>query len=622
MKGEQGEAKVLESITQLLRAPKGEDNFFIIPKYKIPSLTGPVESDLILIHPVFGLFIIEVKNWKSMDSLNDHNSPFDQVFEYRNLLLSHVEDKLKNIPINIEPRVIFPSISKEDGDKFFSGNPQLSAFQDITFFADQLTDAQSFDSFFLAKKAVIPNKKAFLKLSELFLDRETIKSCEDRILPVITKDEVMFFDYKQLSILDGYTGGFRIIRGVAGTGKTIIMTNFVANRLKKDPSENFMVLAFNRRLVDSIKEDFSDSEIKNNVDVLSLQELLKRIKFDEEIIGGENAKFAAKMEALKSEAATREFRKKFKAAIESNPIDYFMCDETQDMPPNIMRVIYEVVHDCIFFIDEAQRFFNHSMTSISEVFHHPEFDEKISMRGRVKNLKNVYRTPSNIAKTAFSLLGHDKGLNDYYKKSYYLKRSFVDDINFVLEDGRISIGEFATYTQVADLVKTIDCDNIVVLTSYSKAVDGLNLKFKREGIDHRCEAMTYKSIKGLEGKTIVLHNFIDFLEKARDEMLFRSVYVVLTRALENLYVAIPASYRSDSPKIQLIIDQIRNDAKNIPAAKQITVNVVPKKSNSSLTKVKHKLAKLSPSFAEAKDKTEFVVAASQLFALVAGLFTG
>jgi len=35
---------------------------------------------------------------------------------------------------------------------------------------------------------------------------------KQKIIPIITKDEVMFFDHKQLSIMNGYTGGFLVIR--------------------------------------------------------------------------------------------------------------------------------------------------------------------------------------------------------------------------------------------------------------------------------------------------------------------------------------------------------------------------------------------------------------------------
>lgn len=66
-KGNQGETLVLESITKLLRNDdKKETNFFIIPKVQIEDGNTSREIDIVLLHPLFGLFIIEVKNWDKL----------------------------------------------------------------------------------------------------------------------------------------------------------------------------------------------------------------------------------------------------------------------------------------------------------------------------------------------------------------------------------------------------------------------------------------------------------------------------------------------------------------------------------------------------------------------------
>lgn len=90
---------------------------------------------------------------------------------------------------------------------------------------------------------------------------------KQKIIPIITKDEVMFFDHKQLSIMNGYTGGFRVIRGVAGTGKTMILANFVANRFERDENKKFLVLCFNKNLAQNIKSSFGDKFINKNIAV-------------------------------------------------------------------------------------------------------------------------------------------------------------------------------------------------------------------------------------------------------------------------------------------------------------------------------------------------------------------
>lgn len=617
IKGNEGEDEVLLSITQLLRNSDKEDNFFLLQKVKIPDMTRVVEIDLLLLHPTLGIYVIEVKNWKSLEYLNQQNNPFEQITEYRNLLLSFLSEKMGKVPINIEPRVIFPSISKSETDSFYKNNAYYSNFNHHTFFKDEIKSKNLFQSFFNSSNGVIPNKKEFMQVASLLMNKESIKKSKDKIIPVITKDEILFFDHKQLSILNGYSGGFRIIRGVAGTGKTIILTNFIQNKLEIDSKNKFLIVCFNKRLSENISNSFEDKH-KKNVIAYSLFSLLTRIQFDWSAINVHyKTPFEEKFEQLKTPEATQEFQRCFRAQLRTHPIDYFLCDETQDMPANIMRVIYEEIGDCIFFIDESQKFYRYSMDSIAEVFHHKKF-EKINMSGRVKNLKNVYRTPSNIAQCAFEILSLDKSINNYYKKSFYLKEGFLSDIKFVLEDGSIKIGEYDSQENLLELVKKID-DETVILTQYKKDVKTLNEQFKT--LDYKVNVMTFQSIKGLEAKNIILHNFDSFLLnslKNDKEILFRKVYVLLTRALENVYISLESEDKLlEKDELCEIIEIIKRHEKNLSIEQSFkTAN-----EKESVTKRTLKLATLTPNLKKAKESGEIVIVASELFALVSGIFS-
>ena len=76
-KGNEGETQVVESITRLLKDGDQESNFFIIPKVQIEDFNTNREIDLILLHPVYGIFVIEVKNWTRLE-FNEKNNPFEQ----------------------------------------------------------------------------------------------------------------------------------------------------------------------------------------------------------------------------------------------------------------------------------------------------------------------------------------------------------------------------------------------------------------------------------------------------------------------------------------------------------------------------------------------------------------
>ncbi|WP_300363188.1 NERD domain-containing protein [Hydrogenimonas sp.] len=612
--GDRGEREVLESITRLLKSSSDseDENYFLVPKAKLANGTSTVEIDLTLLHPSLGVFAIEVKNWASLEHLDSENNPFEQVHRYKNILLGHIEDTLGKIPVNVEYRVVFPRIPAAEGKAFFEKNPSFAHYAHHTFFKEDITDRERFSRFFNATRTILPNKKEFLAIASIVVDKKTLEKQKDRVLPIITKDEILFFDHKQLSILNGYTGGFRIIRGVAGTGKTIILTNFVANRLKRDEDEKFLILCFNKRLKNNIESIFEHEDFKKNVAVLSLFELLRRIDFDYEKAGIHDRKNLSEVfEKLKTPEATHEFRQKFSARLRKKPIDLFLCDETQDMPPNILRVIYEEIRDCIFFIDEAQKFYSYSMESIADVFHHPDF-EKISMKGRVKNLKNVYRTPSNISRCAFDILSHDTKLNAYYRKSYYLKDSFLSDIRFILEDGRIVVDDYEEFTHLNELLDRFDeKDDVVVLTQHTKMAGQMNDYMKKRGW-HHIRAMTFQSIKGLEAQHIVLHDFDKFLETAvkyEEEILFRKVYVLFTRARESLYISLPSDYRSEHEKIQTVLDTIERHTKKIAQER-------PPEEDAEVPT----LSKLAPQVENYKKSAELVVLTAEFFGVVAGLF--
>ena len=610
-KGNQGEALVLESITRLLKSTNNnEESFFIVPKVQIEDGTISKEIDMVLLHRIYGLFIIEVKNWEKLE-ISHENDPFSQVKEYRNIFLSKLKDEFGKVAINVEFRVMFPKLTYDDARRFFVENSNLSAYKQHSFFKEDLQSKENFKRFFNSSSQQIPNKKDFLKVASLLINKERLKNSEDKVIPIISNDEVLYFDHKQLTVLNGYTDGFRIIRGVAGTGKTIILSHFINNKVNNGEVEKFLILCFNKRLVDNLNSIFEESPYKSSINIHSLFAFLNIIKFDYEKCGiSSTSTFEDKYEKFESDISLKEFSLKLQEYLKTNPIDYFICDETQDMPAGFMRILYEQIKDCIFFIDEAQKFYSYSMNNISDVFHHKKF-EKLSMQGRVKNLKNVYRTPSNIAKCAFEILSNDENINQYYKKSYYLKDSFLNDINFILEDGKIFLDNWNDFFDLKIILEKLNEDTIVLahtisqVEAISKIVNFIN---KQDVI----KVMTIQSVKGLESKNVVIINFDKFLSmclKSERDILYRKLYVILTRASNQLFISIDEANLEDdiSKKIVEVLKKYST------SQKEISIKVDDKPNLSKLSKIK-------ASKEELKKTGELVVLGAELFAVIAGFF--
>lgn len=638
-KGDHGEDQVLRSIRNILDGKSVGDSYFLRPKARLSDGTTVREVDLVLLHPVLGVYLIEIKNWESLDAMEFYGiDPYAQVSGYRNILLSQIGSELGRVPINVEYRVVLPSVSRSEGLAFFRKNASYEQYASNTFFAEDLGQDDLLGKFFHSPAPSIPNNKEFLAVASLIITKKELSQFDDDVLPVITKDEVVFFDYKQLSILNGYTGGFRIIRGVAGTGKTVILTNFIRSRLDKYPSERFLILCFNRRLVDSIEDGFADMPLKGNIGVYSIFEFLGKIEFrwsSADIKTSES--LGVKYEKLKKPAATKEFDRAFSHWLRTHPIDYLMCDETQDMPPNLMRVIYERIRDCVFFIDEAQRFYPYTMETIAEVFHHPEF-EKIDMRGRVFGLKNVYRTPANIARCAFEVLSYDKKLNDYYRDTKYLTGNFGSDVRCVLEDGQIGRGYWDGFHYLKKLIEAIPWDEDVAILTHRKkdsehvgksvipSEEQINEYLYEIGRHKRIKAMTFQSIKGLEAQTVVLHNLAGFLEaasshKGDEVILFRKVYVLMTRAKRNLYISISEKYRPDNWKAGKVVEVIERFAPKLSFGTLEESKAEPAAGGAmAISSSAPNAPSLGPGLRRTKEIGGAMVVAAELFAAVTGLF--
>jgi len=544
-KGKDGELAVLNSISNILEEKEFKNpSFLILNRVTVPDITGSKEIDLLLLHPVLGIYIIEVKNWNSLKYLlSNKNNPFESVREKSDLLKTFINENLRTLPINIEHRVVFPSISSREGEKFFKEHTSYKRYKNHTFFRDDLSNKEKFRRFFNSSSNVVPTKEQFINVVKLLAGEANVN---ENIIPILSKGKISFFDYKQLSVLNGYTGGFRVIRGVAGTGKTVILINFIVNR----PEEKILVLCFNKRLKETIVEELKRLKKNKNAHVYSLFGFLKKIKF------GFSTKNSIEQEyaTFETRKAIDEFRKKLKEYLKSNPISIFLCDETQDMPPGFMRVMLEEIKNCIFFIDEGQKFYPYTMNEIRDIFYHPEFNKGIPMTGRVRNLKTIYRTPSNLAKCALEILSLDKSINGYYKKAKYIENNLLSDVNYVLEEGKIFIGDFSDFNTILEVTKNfLQNKKTYVLTYTKKIADSLDGVLKKENIQN-VRTLPLQAVKGLEADNIVIHGFDYFLLKSFEnpkerEILYRKIYVLMTRARENLFLSI----KGDSyPEIERI----------------------------------------------------------------------
>ena len=112
-KGEQGESYVCDSIASLLRDKSDRENYYLIPKARLGFAENIFEIDLLLLHPTLGIFVVEVKNWDSLELIKKH-SPYDQANKYRNLILSILKENFGDCPIPINVEMLSRIVSTKD----------------------------------------------------------------------------------------------------------------------------------------------------------------------------------------------------------------------------------------------------------------------------------------------------------------------------------------------------------------------------------------------------------------------------------------------------------------------------------------------------------------------------
>ena len=201
----------------------------------------------------------------------------------------------------------------------------------------------------------------------------------------------------------------------------------------------------------------------------------------------------------------------------------------------------------------------------------------------------------------------------------------MDDINFILEDGDINIGSWDSFENIKKLIDSLE-EETVILTQYkspkgkdSVSVESLNKYLKSIQKDHIIKAMTFQSIKGLEAKNIILHNFDQFLlttAQYDNNIMYRKIYVLFTRALENIYISIENEEKlSKNTDLLNILNIIKKHKLAIDKDNDNNKNKI---TNNKTNKIS--LAKLKPKLSNVKETGEMVIVASELFALVAGLF--
>ena len=318
----------------------------------------------------------------------------------------------------------------------------------------------------------------------------------------------------QQNILFSSTSKPLAVKGVAGSGKTILAVKRINQILKNDSLSKILFIVFNKPMERYLNTFFQSDNVTINT--------FHGFYYDN---FNENAGFNWGQIISKLENNKNIFDK-FK---------YLFIDECQDFALHFYRFIKNNTNLIInIFGDDSQKI-RENKNNVTDIFIELDIDD------RVNELKTNFRNTINVVSVASKFIsnipkdymikkkGHDVVLNEYKSKE--------EELNFI----RNICTDFGSHNSIGVIVPTID--HIEYLYSKLKNINNVSVKRYHSNLYTKNEdeynnfninpekniyILTYHSCKGLEFDYIILP-FLNKFNVYSQERDYNKLYVAMTR---------------------------------------------------------------------------------------------
>ncbi|MCY4632512.1 MAG: AAA family ATPase [bacterium] len=358
-------------------------------------------------------------------------------------------------------------------------------------------------------------------------------------------EQVRALDRRQERLARHLGGGYRLIRGVAGSGKTLILTHRAKHFGEHFPDWRILLLCFNRALSAALTAEMKGVD---NVHTKTVDRLAAALLKD----AGRPAPFERKpnFEARRSDAL--EIATRLDAG---ERYDMVLVDEAQDLGESGLDLAWAMLKPerdhFVIALDSAQKVYRRRMN-----WNPPS----TTARGRATVLRINYRNTREILDPALAILrlSTDTNSND----------AEADDLDvLVMPEDAVRHGIATAILACADLRAEADfiaakvqelrrngaeTDHIAVLSGSKElrtqvinrvhdAVDAQRFNDRGAKARGAVRVATPQLLKGLEFRHVIVgganHVWVaDDDEKAQDDQRSRLLYVAMTRATETLTV--------------------------------------------------------------------------------------
>ncbi len=545
-------------------------------KPTIPLNGKLIKPDILWIHPQVGILVLEVKawdknfirngKWKEDGKFYGKNDDYgSNPIQEANSFVEKINRKIQKTPgfkkqdLPISFIIYFPNLTEKEYDSsadelFKSMVPkEFCLFRGETNLIEKLISRLREYNYVNYNKTI--SEKEFEPIRKALFPHLSIS----KINVKVSEEDIPILDIYQENLLHGHWKGYRILRGTAGSGKTVVLIGKAIYEKLKDPDKKILIVSFANSLINDIKTSI---EQIINLRKLNISVNDFHIKTVDSLITDLYIKYVNEFDDLDEQAniLIQKIEENPNLIEESDKYDVILCDESQDLKKEVFSIIKSISKEdtlTIFGVDETQRIYDGRDWKWKDVGY--------DARGRVTVLKRSYRNPGNILKTAVSLLRKDSVLIEELKE---LEAAIVEDEIFSMrDDGEevefyIADNEFQKIKEIVEQLinNGIKPEEIFILNPISNLLQhyvnalkdilpenkihffsSYSEKDKKYIPEDKLVVMPYKSAKGLERPVVIVTGAhllpYDSSKKAKAKRRDRkTLYVALTRAQRKLIV--------------------------------------------------------------------------------------
>lgn len=393
-----------------------------------------IRPDFLLIGKNFGICILEMKDYSPLQfkGLSDTGkwraiytdcekilrNPFVQLGNYWTTIINRldVNQIISNNKIPIHQLVIFNNISRNKANgKNIQGVRPLKC--NVLFKEDIFKFEKFRENFFIS---INENKNIKLTNNEIKFIRANIinysrlpDSNQSSILDFIPLDSekiLRLLDHRQEKFAYNIGEGHRLIFGVAGSGKTVVLIARARYLAYKNTEWRILVLCYNKLLANYLQKLFNPQDYKGEIFVSNFHSWARKL------ITSKGAKYksmynqewdiAKKTQDTKDKFFQETVPRLLNMVIEETDYrhyDAILIDEAQDFEENwfstIRKLLNPQTNSLLITCDGLQGIYARKRFFWKDV--------GIKAKGRVTKFTKTYRNPENIGKVAYNFLIKD-----------------------------------------------------------------------------------------------------------------------------------------------------------------------------------------------------------------------